>query len=73
MEGLTVRRFQSRRSNGRFQRNTLENTFGLKAWVCIECRRFIPLNVGEPKPETCPHCEKPFKDISEAPNPLKDG
>jgi hypothetical protein len=50
------KRFQSRRSNGRFQRNTLENTFGLRANVCESCRRFNPTSVGDPLPKACAQC-----------------
>jgi hypothetical protein len=35
-----MRRFQTRRGNGRFQRNTLANTFGLHAPACPSCRSF---------------------------------
>ena len=63
-----MKRFQSRRGNGRFQRNTLENTFGLKAYVCVSCRSFNPVSVGDGRPEACKHCgATPFVDISDAP------
>ena len=56
-------RLYSRRSNGRFRRATLENTFGVTAPVCPnpECRRFNPHNVGEPPPETCHACGAPMR------------
>jgi hypothetical protein len=63
-----MKRFQGRRGNGRFRRNTLENTFGLKAYVCASCRRFNPIALGEGRPTACNHCEAtPFVDISDAP------
>jgi transposase-like protein len=55
-----MKRFQSRRGNGRFQRNTLENTFGLTVQTCPHCRTFNPRSVGEPKRETCHACGKPL-------------
>jgi hypothetical protein len=54
------RRFQSRRGNGRFTRNTLENTFGLSAPVCPVCRSFNPHPAGEPTPEKCHSCGAPL-------------
>lgn len=50
------KRFQSRRGNGRFQRNTLANTFGLRAGICEECRRLNPSHIGDPVPLVCQHC-----------------
>ncbi len=55
------RRFQSRRGNGRFTRNTMENTFGLSVDVCPHCRRLNPRAVGEPARETCHACGQPLK------------
>lgn len=49
-------RFQARRNNGRWQRNTMENTFGLHAGVCPSCGKFNPSPVGEPQPDVCHHC-----------------
>lgn len=49
-------RFQARRRNGRFTRNTLENTFGITAEVCPRCRQIIPRGLDEPKPQSCPTC-----------------
>jgi hypothetical protein len=43
-----VNRFQSRRSNGRWQRNTLANTFGLNAIVCREDRLAISAGIMKP-------------------------
>lgn len=48
--------FQSRLGNGRFQRNTLANTFGLHALVCPSCRSFNTHGVGEPAPARCHSC-----------------
>lgn len=58
-----MKRFQSRKASGRFRRNTLENCCGLSCEVCPneECRRLLPRRVGEPKPETCPHCGATLK------------
>lgn len=60
-------RFQSRRGNGRFQRNTLENTFGLTVQVCPHCQQLNPRGVGEPKLDTCHACGKPLQRTSESP------
>lgn len=49
-------RIHSRQGNGRFRRATLENTFGLTALVCEDCRRINAVAVGEPKPEKCHAC-----------------
>jgi hypothetical protein len=51
-------RRQARRGNGRFTRNTMENTFGLHCDVCPndECRRLNPSPVGAPRPTHCHAC-----------------
>lgn len=51
-------RMYSRRSNGRFQRATLANTFGLSAPICPnpKCRRFNPHDIGEAAPTHCHAC-----------------
>lgn len=49
-------RMYSRRANGQFRRATLENTFGLHACICPECRRFNPHSVNEPHPAECHAC-----------------
>ena len=49
-------RMYSRRSNGRFQRATAENTFGLHVPSCPSCGRLNPYGVNEPKPENCHAC-----------------
>lgn len=57
-----MRRLQARRGNGRFTRNTMENTFGLHAGIHERkadgswCGAFNPSRVGEPRPETCHAC-----------------
>lgn len=58
-----MKRRQARRANGRFARNTLANTFGLRVEVCQrpECRRMTPYGVGEAKPETCQACGAPLE------------
>jgi hypothetical protein len=57
------------RSRGKFTRNTVTNTFGLKVWVCAACGGFNPRSVGEPKPERCGHegcpSPEPFVDLAE--------
>lgn len=61
-------RLQPRR-RGRFQRSTLANTHGLTAWVCAACRGFNPVDLGEPKPESCCQCgATPFVDLAEDAN-----
>jgi len=53
-----MKRFQARRGNGRFTKNTMENTFGLHCAGCphADCRRLNPSRVGEPAPTTCHAC-----------------
>lgn len=54
-----MKRFQARRSNGRYTRNTLENVFGLHADVCPGgpdgkwCGRILPVSVGEKRRTFC--------------------
>jgi hypothetical protein len=55
-----TKRFQARVGNGRFTRNTPENTMGLHIDVCPACRLLQPYGVGEPKPETCHTCGAPL-------------
>ncbi len=50
------KRLQARRANGRFQRNTLSNTFGLKAYICTDCRAINTVAVGQSKPNACHKC-----------------
>ena len=58
------RRFQARRGNGRFTRNTMENTFGLSVQVCPHCNRFNPRDAGTPELETCRACGKSLRAAS---------
>ena len=51
-----MKRRQARRLNGRFTRNTVENTFGLHVEVCPSCRGFTVWNVGGEPPTICGHC-----------------
>jgi hypothetical protein len=51
-----MKRFQARRSSGRFTRNTLENTFGLRADTCPACNAFVTCRIGEAPPDTCHRC-----------------
>jgi len=51
-----MKRFQARKSNGRFTPNTLENTFGLSIVACPHCGRFNPYPANGKKPETCHAC-----------------
>ena len=53
-----------RSGNDRFRRTTIAD-FGLKVFICAACRRFVTLDLGETRPDFCPHCKKPLKDISE--------
>lgn len=56
------RRFQARRSSGRFTRNTFENTLGLSLQVCPHCRRLNPRDAGTPLLTTCHACGKSLID-----------
>jgi hypothetical protein len=57
-----MKRFQARRSSGRFTRNTTENTFGLSmnihgrkadgSW----CGALNPSKLGEERPTVCNRC-----------------
>lgn len=67
-----MKRFQSRRGNGRFTRNTTENCFGFHTSVCAECRRFNTWNVGAPKPTHCHACGVELRDIDEPANPIAE-
>ena len=49
-------RFQARLGSGRYQRNTLENTFGLRTEVCPTCHGFNPHGTGEAPPARCCQC-----------------
>jgi hypothetical protein len=62
-----MRRFQARRGNGRFTRNTMENTLGLHCAVCPACRRLNPSPVGEPRPTHCHACGAAL--VEDAPTP----
>jgi hypothetical protein len=59
-------RFQARRGNGRFTRNTMENTFGLHVGVHERkasgewCGSMNPSRVGEPRPTHCHACGEPL-------------
>ncbi len=51
-----MKRYQSRKRNGRFTKNTLQNTFGIIVVHC-KCRTLANhYSVGEPKPEVCRDC-----------------
>jgi hypothetical protein len=50
-----MKRFQARRGNGRFTRNTLENVFGLHADVCA-CGALTPYGINEVPPDACQRC-----------------
>lgn len=62
------RRFQARRANGRFQRNTMASVFGMKVWVCAECRGCNPKNLGQPAPSKCAQCGVPFVEADLSPS-----
>lgn len=51
-----MKRIQSRRGNGKFTRNTLENTAGLHCIWCPACRIGNPWPVGGERPEKCHDC-----------------
>ncbi len=55
-------RFQARRGNGRFTRNTLENTCGLHCLWCPhpDCGRGNPYTLNEAVPTQCHACGKPL-------------
>lgn len=56
-----MKRLQARGRRGRFVRNTLENTVGLKVAVCSQCRSLNPYPVGEHPPTTsCHNCGAAF-------------
>lgn len=69
-----MKRLQARRANGRFIRNTAENTLGLHFNVHERkadgswCGALNPSRVGEPRPECCSQCAEP---ITEA-DPIRD-
>lgn len=48
-------RIQRRTPEGRFRKTTMAD-FGLKVWICEDCRACNPVGVGEDKPEKCHHC-----------------
>lgn len=49
---------QSRRGNGQWTRNTLENTVGLSAQVCPHCHAINPRDAFTPPLEVCHACGK---------------
>jgi len=57
-----MRRYQARRSSGRFTRNTTENTFGFHTVVCAACRRFNTWDVGAARPAMCHACGEVLRD-----------
>lgn len=66
-----MKRRQARKHNGRFTRNTLENTLGVHANIHngntpegIFCGRFNLSNIGEPRPEHCV-CGEPLNEDHE--------
>lgn len=68
-----MKRFQARRGNGRFQRNTPENTLGLSVHVHERkmdgswCGGLNPTEAGGPAPKTCGHCGEPLRQESAPP------
>jgi hypothetical protein len=54
------RRFQARRGNGQFTRNTPENTMGLHIEVCPACNRLNAEPVGQLRPAACHACCAPL-------------
>ena len=52
-----MKRLQARKRNGRFTRNTLENTFGLSVEPCRHCRSLANVHgINEPAPVVCVSC-----------------
>lgn len=49
-------RFQARRGNGKFTRNTMENTLGLHCDVCPKCGGLNPYGLNESPPDACHNC-----------------
>jgi hypothetical protein len=50
-------RIQSRRGNGRFQKPTLANTFGLGNEICSACGQMHPFSLGVCRPPAeCESC-----------------
>jgi len=72
-------RFQARRGNGRFLRNTPENTLGLHFGVHERktngewCGAFNPSAVGAPRPLTCHACGESLIAASSAAETSDDG
>ena len=66
-----MKRFQARRGNGRFVRNTPENTLGMHIDVHERkadgswCGAMIPTTVGEQRPEKCHACGEALVQASE--------
>ena len=57
-----MRRTQARTGSGRFTRNTLANTCGLKLLICPQCRAFNPYGLNEPQPTQCHACQAELKE-----------
>lgn len=68
-----MKRFQARRGNGRFTRNTFENTLGLHVKVCPTCGRFNPYDVGAPMPEKCHDCGASLAPVDDHGHELQAG
>ncbi len=67
-----MKRFQARVGNGRFARNTPENTLGMHFNVHGRkvngewCGAFNPSTLGQPLPEKCHACGEPLHGDDEA-------
>ena len=62
--GDEMNKLQARRSNGRWTKNTLQNTFGLDTIICKNCGAIHPYNSRDPreiKPNKCRDCGFEFK------------
>jgi hypothetical protein len=53
-----MKRHQARKGNGRFIKNTIENTFGLHCIFCPNCGIGNPYGLAEERPSKCHSCEK---------------
>ena len=53
---------QARRRNGRFVRNTPENTLGIHIDICPRCRRLNTWDRGSPAPTNCHACGAPLNE-----------
>lgn len=60
------KRYQARKSNGRFTRNTIQNIFGLQVFACPHCGRFNTYGARESRPQICHNCNGPLIEVGDA-------